>query len=443
MTDQDLAERYAPQLMLDRAEPYRPYAYGWTIFRAPGKSPSSKFEIAPEGAFAIEYAIYYDWDIGHLYDLEHIWVHVGEDGTVTKVEASSHGGRKLMDIGNGLPEFASLPYLPLPSSLPGLSGQSILPNTLDHRDKPGGDEGEAASQATHPVIYAEAGKHAHWASPDHMSTADRQKLTLVCSRLTGLNGVLLTTPLGDVGAYKATAEDHRLARLRMQADAFIPSFSYAPLETLPALIPWPQLEAEIPQRIAAALSALRQTQPHFAAIFLDCGDTLIDERTEQKLPDSEVVIRAELIPGARQMMDDLKARGHKLILVADGPRQTFVNMLAHHGLWDHFAAHIISEDVGVHKPDPRMFDAALKAAGLTRDDAWRTLMIGNNLSRDINGANALGITSVFMSWSTLRTHVPIDPSEVPDHHIKSPSEFVGLLDHLETALQWRFRHAQR
>ena len=229
----------------------------------------------------------------------------------------------------------------------------------------------------------------------------------------------------------------------MAADAFTPSLSYAPLETLPALIPWPQLEAEIPQRIAAELSALRQTQPHFAAIFLDCGDTLIDERTEQKLPGSEVVIRAELIPGAKQMMDDLKARGHKLILVADGPRQTFLNMLTHHGLWDHFDAHIISEDVGVHKPDPRMFDAALKAAGLTRDDAWRTLMIGNNLSRDINGANALGITSVFMSWSTLRTHIPADPSEVPDHHIRSPSECVGLVDHLETALQWRFRRAQR
>jgi phosphoglycolate phosphatase-like HAD superfamily hydrolase len=443
MTDAALAARYAPQLMLDRAEPYRPYAYGWTLFRAPGKSPSSKFEIEPAGALVLEYAIYYDWDIGHLYDLEHVWVHVGEDGSVIKVEASSHGGRKLMDIGNDLPEFASASDFLLPSSLPGLSGQSILPNKLDHRDKPGGDEGGAASQATHPIIYAEAGKHAHWASPSHMSDADRQKLTMVCSRLTGLDGVLLTTPLGDAGAYSATAADHRLARLRMQADAFSPSFSYAPLETLPVLLPWPELEAEIPQRIRTELAALRESQPHFAAIFLDCGDTLIDERTEEKLPGSEVVTRADLIPGAKQMMDDLKARGHKLILVADGPRQTFVNMLTHHGLWNHFDAHIISEDVGVHKPDAQMFDAALAAAGLTRDDTWRTVMIGNNLSRDINGANALGITSVFMSWSTLRTHVAADPSEVPDYHIKSPSEFAGLLDHLETALQWRFRHAQR
>ncbi len=443
MDDAAIAARYAPCLMLDRAEPYQPYAYGWTLFRAPGQSPSSKFHIEPAGAFALEYAIYYDWDIGHLYDLEHVWVHVAEDGSVIKVEASSHGGRKLMDVGNGLPEFASRPDLPLPSSLPGLSGQSILPNTLDHRDKHGGDEGGARLPSTHPIIYAEAGKHAHWASPDHMSDADRQKLAFLCTTLAGIEGVHLGNLFAKRGDYDPTPRDHRLARIKMRADGFAPSHHYQPLDTLPDLMPWPTLEALIPLRVKAEMAGLETANPHFAAIFLDCGDTLIDERTEEKLPDSEVVIRADLIPGARQMMDDLKARGHKLLLVADGPRQTFINMLTHHGLWDHFDAHIISEDIGAHKPDARMFDAALAVAGLTRDDTWRTVMIGNNLSRDIVGANALGITSVFMSWSTLRSHVPADAAELPDYHIKSPSEFVGLLDHLEAGLHWRLQSAKR
>ena len=180
----------------------------------------------------------------------------------------------------------------------------------------------------------------------------------------------------------------------------------------------------------------------FGAIFLDCGDTLIDERTEKKLAGSEVVVAADLIAGAKEMMDTLKAAGHKLILVADGPRQTFVNMLSHHGLWDHFDAHVISEDVGVHKPDPRMFDAALAAAGLTRADAWRTVMVGNNLSRDICGANALGITSVFMAWSTLRTHEPANALQVADYRIDSPAELPGLLERLETLLPFRLASRQ-
>lgn len=392
LPDADLAARYAPQLMLDTSEPYRPYAFGYTLFSAPGQSPSSKFFVEPAGALTAEYAIYYDWDIGHLYDLEHVWVHIDTSGAVIKVEASSHGGRKPMETGEGLPALAG----------------------------------------SHPIIYVEAGKHAHWASPDHMTTADHQKLAFLCSTLAGIEGVHLGNPFAKRGDYNPTAGDHRLARLKMQSDAFVPSHSYAPLDQTPLLLPWPELEALIPTRVTEAMAALKTSQTHFAAIFLDCGDTLIDERTEKKIPGSEVVIEADLIPGAKQMMDALKASGHKLI-----PRQTFVNMLTRHGLWDHFDAHIISEDVGVHKPDPKMFDAALAAAGLTRADAWRTVMVGNNLSRDICGANALGITSIFMAWSTLRTHEPANPSEVADYRINSPSELPALLDRLEALLQFR------
>ncbi len=396
MPDAELAARYAPQLMLDSAEPYRPFAFGYTLFRLPGQSPSSKFEIVPAGALTLEYAIYYDWDIGHLYDLEHVWVHLAGDGTVVRVEASAHGGRKPMNIGAGLPQM----------------------------------------YGTHPVVYVEAGKHAHWSAPQQMSDAEREKLWALCGPLAGMEGVHLGNPFAKSGAYSANPADHRLARLKMVADGFVPSHVYAPLDTPPTLLPWPELEALVPRRVTDAIAGLHETQTHFAAIFLDCGDTLIDERTEVKIPNSEVVIRADLIPGAREMMDALKAEGHKLILVADGPRQTFINMLTHHGLWDHFDAHVISEDIGVHKPDARMFDAALTAAGLTRADAWRTIMVGNNLSRDIKGANALGITSVFMAWSSLRTHDPADASEMPDYRIDSPAELPSLVETLENLLRF-------
>ena len=84
-----------------------------------------------------------------------------------------------------------------------------------------------------------------------------------------------------------------------------------------------------------------------------------------------------------------------------------------------------------------MFDAALAAAGLTRADAWRTVMVGNNLSRDIRGANALGIPSIFMACSSLRTHMPADPAEVPHYKIGSPEELPALLDELEFLLRYR------
>ena len=393
----DLVAHYAPMLLVDALEPYEPVAFGYSVLRNACPSPSSKFEIRPDGALAIEYAIYYDWDIGHLYDLEHVWVHVAADGAVTRVEASSHGGRNVMDAGTGLPQMSG----------------------------------------SHPVIYVEAGKHAHWADPAHMSEGDRQKLAYLCGPLAGVEGVHLGNPFVARGKYSATGRDHRIARLKMAGDAFAPSHVYRPLGTTPALMPWAEMAACIPNRVRTALAETEANTRHLAAVFLDCGDTLVDERTEVKAPGSEVVLDGELIPGAREMILALKERGHQLILVADGPRQTFVNLLQKHQLWDHFDAHVISEDVGVHKPDARMFDAALAAAGLSRADAWRTVMVGNNLSRDIKGANALGITSIFMAWSTLRTHLPAEAGEVPDFKLSTPVELPALLDQLEPLLRYR------
>lgn len=397
MADIELAARYAPTLLVDEAEPYEPVAMGYSLFRSAGGSPSSKFPIEPVGALTIEYAIYYDWDIGHLYDLEHVWVHVGDNGEIRRVEASSHGGRKLMDAGAGLPQC----------------------------------------NGHQPIVYVEAGKHAHWAAPTLMTASDRTRLAGLCGALAGHEGVHMGNLFAERGDYEPTALDHRLARLKMQGDAFQPSHRYRGVSRAPLLQPWQELERSIPGRVASVLSALRETQRHLAAIFLDCGDTLIDERTEIKSPGSEVVTAAELIPGAREMVEALRRQGHRLVLVADGPRQTFVNMLTHHGLWDHFDAHVISEDVGALKPDARMFDTALTAIGLTRADTWRTVMVGNNLSRDIKGANDLGITSVFMAWSSLRSHEPVSPDEVPDYKIVSPDELPALLDQVENLLRFR------
>ncbi|MBB4008557.1 HAD family hydrolase [Allorhizobium taibaishanense] len=171
-----------------------------------------------------------------------------------------------------------------------------------------------------------------------------------------------------------------------------------------------------------------------AAIFLDCGDTLVDERSEVKLADSEIVVSAELIPGADTVVETLKRMGHVLVLVADGPVATFENVLKPRGLWQHFSHHVISERVGVHKPDPAMFRAALAAIGLGEDRAGDVVMVGNNLSRDILGANHMGMTSVFLKWSTLRSHVPACEDEIPDYTIEQITDLPSLIARLDTGL---------
>lgn len=166
-------------------------------------------------------------------------------------------------------------------------------------------------------------------------------------------------------------------------------------------------------------------------VLLDCGDTIVDEATEIK--DARgATQRAELIPGAGEMVRGLVDAGFTIALVADGPEDTFKNALTQHGLYRFFSAMAISELVGVNKPDPRMFRTALEELGIEPSDYGHVVMVGNSLERDIKGANRLGISSVFLSWSPRRSKVPRDADEEPGYEISEPLKLLDLMDALET-----------
>ncbi len=172
------------------------------------------------------------------------------------------------------------------------------------------------------------------------------------------------------------------------------------------------------------------TAKSILAVGLDCGDTLIDESTEVKMA-GDISLRAELIPGAAELMHELKQAGYPLALVADGPTATFENNLRPHGLYDLFDAVSISGAVGVAKPHPDIFHHAMQQLGIEKGDYGRVVMLGNHLGRDIKGANAVGMISIWLDWAPRRHKIPRDPSEVPQYTIKQPMELLTVLDYLE------------
>ena len=167
------------------------------------------------------------------------------------------------------------------------------------------------------------------------------------------------------------------------------------------------------------------------AVLLDCGDTIVDEATEVK-DGRGATLRAKLIPGAKDMVTGLADRGYRLGLVADGYVDTFKNVLGQYGLYDLFHVTAISEEIGVSKPDPRMFAAAVDALGINKDEYNHVVMVGNNLERDIKGANQFGIISVWLRWSPRRSKTPAEANEVPRHIIDTPLELLDLMDRLES-----------
>lgn len=336
----------------------------------------------------IEYAVWYDWDIQHLYDLEHVWVHVSGD-QVAAVEASFHGQRVPMDV-----------------------------TLTDGR----------------PVLFAEPGQHAHWPDVAAMQTRSGPLIARMCGEEAGAGGVHLGNRFAAAGLIKASALDHRLATRKLQRDRFAPTWDFTLDSEAATLTPWTALETWIPRRVASLIADLPATVPHLRAVFLDCGDTLIDESTEEKIDGTEVVTRADEIPHAMAAVRDLHALGYPLALVADGPEATFRNLLEPRGIWALMQVHVISGNVGALKPDARMFDTAMRAMGL--DDAQRgsVAMVGNNLSRDICGANDFGLVSLHVGWSQRRSHVPATPSEQPDYAITALDQLVPMIERIELEL---------
>jgi putative hydrolase of the HAD superfamily len=169
------------------------------------------------------------------------------------------------------------------------------------------------------------------------------------------------------------------------------------------------------------------------AICFDCGDTLIDEGTEVKMV-GDVSLRADLIPGADRLMQMLKDRGYTLALVGDGAVATFRNNLSPYGLYDLFDVYAISQEVGVSKPHPHIFCHALDQLGISQEDYGKVMMVGNNLARDIKGANNLGLISVWLDWGPRRPKTPADASEAPQFTIRTPLELLQVLETLEPTL---------
>ncbi|MEX2047136.1 MAG: HAD family hydrolase [Chloroflexota bacterium] len=120
-------------------------------------------------------------------------------------------------------------------------------------------------------------------------------------------------------------------------------------------------------------------------------------------------------PEAERVLDDL-ARDHRLALVTNGAPDVQREKLAGTTLASRFAAVVISAELGIAKPDPRIFEHALRAVGAEREGS---VMIGDSLSRDVAGARVAGLRSI---WIDRGDASPRPDDAAPDARVTALSQ---------------------
>ena len=118
---------------------------------------------------------------------------------------------------------------------------------------------------------------------------------------------------------------------------------------------------------------------------------LADHLSEDYVYWSPRIVR--LVPGTMELLDYLKPKYH-LHLITNGFQEVQHTKLSGSGLEPYFETLTVSEEVGVKKPNPEIFHYALRKAHATAEES---IVIGDEMAVDIDGAKAAGIDQIFFN----------------------------------------------
>ncbi|WP_051533795.1 HAD family hydrolase [Desulfitibacter alkalitolerans] len=161
-------------------------------------------------------------------------------------------------------------------------------------------------------------------------------------------------------------------------------------------------------RREAWLNALKDLGINNFALAVKLGERYKKERKE----------RFYTFPGVEKTLEELK-KNYKLAMITNGAPDLQREKVFKANLDRYFEVIVVSGEVGVGKPKPKIFMEALTKLGVSPQEA---VMIGDSMARDIAGANGVGITSV---WINHEGSIRMQGVK-PDCEIRRISELLGL-----------------
>lgn len=138
----------------------------------------------------------------------------------------------------------------------------------------------------------------------------------------------------------------------------------------------------------------------------------------------------EMIPGVEAMLERLTKK-YLIAVLSNGFSATQYKKLRHSGLWRYVTRTIVSEEIGVNKPDPRLYAYTVDETGAENPH----LMVGDHPSTDILGAMKAGWYAIWYNpsgrpWPFTDEDVKAQGAD-PRHLVA----VVGDMDELEKVIE--------
>ncbi|WP_304382962.1 YjjG family noncanonical pyrimidine nucleotidase [uncultured Muribaculum sp.] len=127
-----------------------------------------------------------------------------------------------------------------------------------------------------------------------------------------------------------------------------------------------------------------------------------------------------LLPGAMPLIESLKGMGLPIGILSNGFTEVQEHKLRVTGLDKVIDIMVLSDEIGINKPNVALFDHAMKRAGQSVPSAQ--LMIGDNATTDIAGAISAGWNAILYDRS-----LPLLHTRGKGYHMVSDLEHIPFL----------------
>lgn len=123
---------------------------------------------------------------------------------------------------------------------------------------------------------------------------------------------------------------------------------------------------------------------------------------------SRIPTKGPLMPGAIELLEHLRPK-YRMFILSNGFKELQSRKMHAAGIDKYFDELILSEDIGVNKPNRELYDYALQKTGSTLEES---LMIGDMFETDIAGAANIGMEQIYYNPKGKQGHPFVPTYEV-------------------------------